>query len=98
MLPSMCPELVVCPNSTCGASGCIGVHLRKELLYICHGCKTTFADMTGALLFDTTERFDKMFPSTTPTLNEWIVLINQDSELAKQHLEWLQSQIKQEGV
>jgi transposase-like protein len=50
-LPPMRPELVVCPNSDCGASGRIGVHSHKERRYICHACKRTFADTTGSLLY-----------------------------------------------
>src|SRR4051812_1065985 len=50
-LQPMRPGQVVCPNSACGASGRIGVHSRKERRYICHGCKRTFADTTGTLLF-----------------------------------------------
>lgn len=50
-LPPMRPEKVVCPNSDCGASGRIGVHSHKERRYICHGCKRTFADTTGTLLY-----------------------------------------------
>ena len=47
----MRPELVVCPNSECDATGRIGVHSHKERRYICHGCKTTFADTTGSMLY-----------------------------------------------
>jgi transposase-like protein len=47
----MRPELVVCPNSTCDASGRIGVHSIKERRYKCHGCGTTFAETTGTPLF-----------------------------------------------
>jgi transposase-like protein len=50
-LPPMRPELAVCPNSECGASGHIGVHSHKERRYICHTCKRTFADTTGTLLY-----------------------------------------------
>ncbi|SRR6266487_1376108 len=50
-LPPMRPELVVCPNSECGASGRIGVHSHTERRYICHACKRTFADTTGTLLY-----------------------------------------------
>jgi transposase-like protein len=50
-LPPMRPEQVVCPNSACGASGRIGVHSHKERRYICHGCKRTFADTSGTLLY-----------------------------------------------
>src|SRR5215210_4744184 len=50
-LPPMRPELVVCPNSACDATGRIGVHSHKERRYICHGCKTTFADTTGTMLY-----------------------------------------------
>lgn len=47
----MRPELVVCPNTSCGASGRIGVHSHTERRYICHACKRTFADTTGTLLY-----------------------------------------------
>jgi transposase-like protein len=47
----MRPELVVCPNSECGASGRIGVHSHKERRYICHACKRTFAETTGTPLY-----------------------------------------------
>jgi transposase-like protein len=47
----MRPELAVCPNSTCDASGRIGVHSHKERRYICHVCKGTFAETTGTLLY-----------------------------------------------
>jgi transposase-like protein len=50
-LPPMRPEQVVCPNSECGANGRVGVHSHKERRYICHGCKRTFADTTGTLLY-----------------------------------------------
>ena len=47
----MRPELAVCPNSECDASGRIGVHSHKERRYICHACKGTFAETTGTLLY-----------------------------------------------
>jgi transposase-like protein len=47
----MRPELVVCPNSDCGASERIGVHSHKERRYICHTCHRTFAETTGTLLY-----------------------------------------------
>lgn len=50
-LPPMRPEQVVCPNSACGATACIGVHSHKERRYICHACKRTFADTSGTLLY-----------------------------------------------
>lgn len=50
-LPPMRPELLVCPNSTCDASGRIGVHSHKERRYICHACKRTFADTSGSMLY-----------------------------------------------
>ena len=50
-LPPMRPEQAVCPNSACDASGRIGVHSHKDRRYICHGCKRTFADTTGTLLY-----------------------------------------------
>jgi transposase-like protein len=48
-LPPLRPELVVCPNSACDATGRIGVHSHTERRYICHGCKRTFAETTGTL-------------------------------------------------
>ena len=50
-LPPMRPELVVCPNSECGASGRIGVHSIKERRYMCHACRKTFAETSGTLLY-----------------------------------------------
>jgi len=50
-LPPMRPELAVCPNSTCDASGRIGVHSIKERRYKCHACGKTFAETTGTPLF-----------------------------------------------
>jgi transposase-like protein len=50
-LPPMRPELVVCPNSACGASGRIGVHSLKERRYSCHACGKTFAETSGTMLF-----------------------------------------------
>jgi transposase-like protein len=50
-LPPMRPELAVCPNSACGASGRIGVHSIKERRYKCHACGKTFAETTGTILF-----------------------------------------------
>ncbi len=47
----MRPELVVCPNSACGASGRSGVHSIKARRYKCHACGTTFAETTGTPLF-----------------------------------------------
>lgn len=46
-LPPMRPELVVCPNSSCGASGRTGVHSHTERRYICHACGKTFAETVG---------------------------------------------------
>ncbi len=46
-LPPMRPELVVCPNARCDASGRIGVHSYTERRYICHGCTKTFAETVG---------------------------------------------------
>lgn len=50
-LPRMRPELVVCPNSACGASDRIGIHSPKERRYKCHGCGKTFADTIGTPLY-----------------------------------------------
>src|SRR4051812_6003675 len=49
--PPMRPELLVCPNSDCGASDHIGVHSQTERRYICHTCRRTFAETTGSLLY-----------------------------------------------
>jgi transposase-like protein len=45
--PPLRPALVVCPNSTCGASGRIGIHSPTERRYICHACSKTFTDPLG---------------------------------------------------
>jgi transposase-like protein len=50
-LPPLRPDEVVCPNSACDATARIGVHSHKQRRYICHGCKPTFADSTGTLLY-----------------------------------------------
>src|SRR5262245_18790372 len=50
-LPPLRPEMVVCPNSECDATGRIGVHSHKERRYICHGCKQSFAHTTRTLLY-----------------------------------------------
>jgi transposase-like protein len=50
-LPPMRPELVVCPTSSCGASGRIGVHSHTERRYICHACGKTFAETVGTPLY-----------------------------------------------
>lgn len=47
----MRPELIVCPNSMCGASGRCGVHSIKQRRYMCHACGQTFAETTGTPLF-----------------------------------------------
>lgn len=47
----MRPELAVCPNSECDASGRIGVHSIKERRYKCHACGKTFAETSGTPLF-----------------------------------------------
>lgn len=47
----MRPELLVCPNSDCGASDHIGIHSLKERRYICHTCHRTFAETTGTMLY-----------------------------------------------
>jgi len=47
----MRPELVVCPNSACGANERIGIHSLKERRYICHACGRTFAETSGTMLF-----------------------------------------------
>src|SRR5436853_4108681 len=52
----MRPEMVVCPNSACGASDHIGVHSHKERRYICHTCHRTFAETTGTILYGLNNR------------------------------------------
>ena len=47
----MRPEVVVCPNATCGASGRIGVHSHQERRYICYACGDTFAATLGRPLY-----------------------------------------------
>ena len=47
----MRPAVVVCPNSTCGASGRIGIHSCTERRYICHACGKTFTETTGTMLY-----------------------------------------------
>ena len=51
-LPPLRPELAVCPNPTCDASGCIGVHSHQERRYKCHACGGTFVDTVGTPLYD----------------------------------------------
>jgi transposase-like protein len=51
-LPPMRPELVVCPNPACDASGRIGVHSYQERRYLCHACDKTFAETSGTPLYD----------------------------------------------
>src|SRR5262249_11440913 len=46
-LPPMRPELAVCPNSECGASGRIGIHSHKQRRYICHACGNPFAQTSA---------------------------------------------------
>ena len=50
-LPPLRPELVVCPNPTCGASDRIGVHSYRERRYKCHACGGTFAETVGTPLY-----------------------------------------------
>ena len=50
-LPPMRPELIVCPNSACGASDRIGIHSHQERRYICHTCARTFSETKGTLLY-----------------------------------------------
>ncbi len=50
-LPPMRPEAIVCPSSTCGASGRIGVHSYAKRRYKCHACGKTFAETTGTPLY-----------------------------------------------
>src|SRR5919199_1792835 len=50
-LPPLRPAWVGWPKPTCGASGRIGVHSHQERRYICHACKTTFAEAIGTPLY-----------------------------------------------
>lgn len=50
-LPAMRPEMVVCPNSACGASDRIGIHSHTERRYKCHTCGKTFSDTVGTPLY-----------------------------------------------
>ena len=50
-LPPLRPELAVCPNPNCGATGRIGIHSRSKRRYKCHACGTTFADTLGTPLY-----------------------------------------------
>lgn len=50
-LPPLRPELAVCPNLHCAASGRIGIHSRIQRRYKCHACGTTFADTLGTPLY-----------------------------------------------
>ncbi len=50
-LPRLRPELAVCPNPTCGASGRIGIHSHTKRRFKCHACGTTFADTVGTPLY-----------------------------------------------
>src|SRR5919112_1358450 len=50
-LPPLRPELAVCPNLSCAASGRIGIHSRSQRRYKCHACGTTFADTLGTPLY-----------------------------------------------
>ena len=50
----MNPQAQFCPNEACPArgqsgEGNIGVHSRKDSMYICHVCKKTFAERKGTL-------------------------------------------------
>lgn len=47
----MRPELIVCPNSACGATDRIGIHSKTERRYICHTCGKTFSETTGTPLY-----------------------------------------------
>src|ERR687885_284702 len=50
-LPPLRPELVVCPNPLCGASGRIGIHSYTKRRYKCHACGKTFAETIGTPLY-----------------------------------------------
>jgi transposase-like protein len=50
-LPPLRPELVVCPNPLCGASGRIGIHSHTKRRYKCHACGKTFAETIGTPLY-----------------------------------------------
>ena len=50
----MNPQAQFCPNEACPArgrvnEGNIGVHSRKDKLYMCHECKKTFAESRGTM-------------------------------------------------
>ena len=50
----MNPQAQFCPNEACPArgrvnEGNIGVHSRKDNLYMCHECKKTFAESRGTM-------------------------------------------------
>ena len=50
-LPPLRPELAVCPNRHCAASGRIGIHSRRRRRFKCHACGTTFAETVGTPLY-----------------------------------------------
>ena len=50
----MNPQAQFCPSEACpargrGNEGNIGVHSRKDKLYMCHECKKTFAESRGTM-------------------------------------------------
>jgi transposase-like protein len=50
-LPPLRPELAVCPNPACGATGRIGIHSHTQRRYTCHACGKTFAETAGTPLY-----------------------------------------------
>jgi transposase-like protein len=50
-LPPLRPELAVCPNPACGATGRIGIHSHTQRRYKCHACGKTFAETAGTPLY-----------------------------------------------
>ncbi len=50
-LPPLRPDLAVCPNPPCGASGRIGIHSHRKRRFKCHACGSTFADTVGTPLY-----------------------------------------------
>jgi len=49
--PPLRPELAVCPNRMCDASGRIGIHSHTKRRYTCHACGQTFADTVATPLY-----------------------------------------------
>lgn len=58
--PPLNPALMVCPH--CDAEDHIWIHSQKERRFKCNGCKRTFAESRGTLLFN------KRYPN-------WVILL-----------------------